>query len=364
MTSKERLTRLFAGKDIDRIPIWLLFPYFRSPSYANIREIPEYAQILPFIMKNTDTIERHHFSTGFCFSGHPEIAWAEESAQTQSGCVSRSVIRYRDLALSREVKRGAKMEIIAFVKEPEDIMRALEFPYSPVEIDYSTFKKNEIEMGENGMMGVDLPDPLSQLHSICDETDFVLFAYEEKKTVKIFLDEMLRRCLVFVKRLLEDDIGQIFWISGAEFATPPMLPPDLFDELAGNHLKKICDLIQRHGKYAMLHCHGKIRLLLPQLRSIGFDALHPVEPPPMGDCALAQAREVLGDVVLTGNLQYGDLWDKSNEETAEFVKRAILEGGKNGRFILSISGGPSSAQLTGRMAENYICIIETAKKLS
>jgi len=362
MTSKERLTRLFAGKDIDRIPIWLLFPYFKSPVYANIFEIPEYTAILPYILQNTDTIERHFFNTGFCFSAHPDVITERESIQTPDGFINRSIIRWKDLALTASYTKDKITETENYVKEPEDILHLLEFPYMPVQLDYSLFRNNEIQMGENGMMGVNLPDPLSMLHDICSETDFVLLAYTERETVKVFLDDMLRRCLIFVKRLLDDGIGEIFWISGAEFATPPMLPPDLFPELAGSHLKVICDLIHSYGKSVMLHCHGKIRLILPYLREIGFDAIHPIEPPPMGDCTLTQARAALGNTVLTGNLQYGDLWDKSNEETAELVTRAISEGSESGKFILSISGGPSAPKLTERMAENYVCIIETAKK--
>ena len=362
MTSKERLTRLFAGKDIDRIPIWLLFPYFKSPAYANIFEIPEYTAILPYIMENTDTIERHFFNTGFCFSAHSDVITERENIKTADGFINRSVIRYKDLALSASFTKGKITETENYIKEPEDILRVLEFPYAPVQLDYSLFKKNEIEMGENGMMGVNLPDPLSALHDICSETDFALFAYTEREIVKVFLDEMLRRCLIFLKKLLDDGISEIFWISGAEFAAPPMLPPYLFTELAGRQLKEICDLIHSYRKSVMLHCHGKIRLLLPYLREIGFDAIHPIEPPPMGDCTLTQAREAFGNTVLTGNLQYGDLWDKSNEETEALVRRAIIGGSESGRFILSISGGPSAEKITERMAENYVCIIETAKK--
>ena len=36
LTSRDRLTRLFDGKEIDRVPIWLLAPYHRQGCYADI----------------------------------------------------------------------------------------------------------------------------------------------------------------------------------------------------------------------------------------------------------------------------------------------------------------------------------------
>jgi len=73
LTSRERLTRLFSGQDIDRVPIWLLAPYHRLSCYADIYNIPCYKPITEYIEKYCDTLDRRGFDNGFCYNKHPDI---------------------------------------------------------------------------------------------------------------------------------------------------------------------------------------------------------------------------------------------------------------------------------------------------
>jgi uroporphyrinogen-III decarboxylase len=110
----------------------------------------------------------------------------------------------------------------------------------------------------------------------------------------------------------------------------------------------------------MLHCHGKIGNVLSGLKNIGFDSIHPIEAPPMGDCTLAKAREVFGkDTILVGNIQYGDLWEKTEEEMEYLVQTALKEGAETGRFILATTGGPSAPEINDNVVKNYRRIIKT-----
>lgn len=362
LTSHERLTRLFAGQEIDRCPVWLLFPYFRSAAYADIWKMPLYDTVLPEIYARTDTIERYdRFDMGFCGSHHPDIKqWSE--TRLQNGEIKRmTTVSCGEITLTKSIVTGEKTILEPFVKEPDDLLKILQMPYESAQQDYTEFRQQEKELGEHGLMGINLIDPLSYLHSVCSETGFIMIAYEEPEIVDAFLEEMTARCLNQVNDFLDHDIGQVFWISGAEFATPPMLPPSCFDRMVVRHTKKICEAIHSRGKYTLIHCHGKIGRIISGLRDIGMDALHPIEPPPMGDCTLKQARAVLGDTILIGNLQYGDLFTASKEETAERVQCAIKEG-SSGRFILSISGGPSASYITQKVIDNYLTILEITNK--
>ena len=65
----------------------------------------------------------------------------------------------------------------------------------------------------------------------------------------------------------------------------------------------------------MIHCHGKLGEVLNSLAAIGADSHHPIEGPPMGNCTLTQAWEVLGkEAIIAGNIQLGDLWSKTEDE--------------------------------------------------
>ena len=113
---------------------------------------------------------------------------------------------------------------------------------------------------------------------------------------------------------------------------------------------------------SMLHCHGSIKKVLSGLNQMRFDSIHPVEAPPMGDCELEEARAVFGrDTIIAGNIQYGDLWSKTEEEMEQSVKSAI-EKGRNGRFILATTGGPSAKTINDTVVRNYTRIIDTAMR--
>lgn len=99
MTSRERLTRLFNSEDIDHVPIWPLFPYCPSGSYANIWEIPSYQPVLQTVCEYTDTIERRHLNTGFCFNTHPDIEHEQSNFVEDDNAVSQRTVRYKGTKL-------------------------------------------------------------------------------------------------------------------------------------------------------------------------------------------------------------------------------------------------------------------------
>jgi len=196
----------------------------------------------------------------------------------------------------------------------------------------------------------------------CDEAEFCVLAYTEEEKVTEFLDEIQKRCLDRCRYMLENDIGEIFMISGAEFVTPPMMPPCYFAKYVTPYTKELVDLIHSYGKKAMIHCHGRILDVLPEFKKIGMDMLHPVEAPPNGDCTFTQARAVLGDeVIFVGNIQSGDMMQKDAKEMEAFVKNTLAEN-KNGRLILSMCSSPLYPKLDERLIENHRVVIESALK--
>ena len=360
MTSRERLTRLFNGRDIDRIPVWLLFPYFISPSYADIHNLPAYRPVLEQIPL-TDTIERMDINTGFLFNAHPLINRENRRYIEGGKTIDEQIISYRDIVLKRTVKKGPSgTEVDNFVKTAEDIDKIMSLPYKPFEPDTDQFFDRRDEFGDHGLMGISYSDPITALHDICAETQFPLFLVDETAKINGFLEMMFERIYYTLEFMLKKGAGPLYWIGGPEYVVPPMISPSHFYDLAVRHDQKLFDLIRSYGMKSMLHCHGKIKKVLPGLKQMGFDSIHPVEPPLMGDCKLQEARAVLGkDTIIAGNIQYGDLWSKSEEEMEQLVKDAIDEG-REGRFILATTGGPSAKEINDTVVKNYLRIIDTA----
>lgn len=91
---------------------------------------------------------------------------------------------------------------------------------------------------------VDVPDPLLVLHETFDQTTFSIWSLLELDILKEFLDVMFERVYSYYQYLLEKGIGLLYFICGAEFATPPMVSPDRFEILAVPYLKKLVNLIK------------------------------------------------------------------------------------------------------------------------
>ncbi len=126
--------------------------------------------------------------------------------------------------------------------------------------------------------------------------------------------------------------------------------------------KPLLDLLRKYDKKSILHCHGQIKEVLPEIALMNPDGLHPVEPPPKGNCTLTEARRELGqDIVLIGNIQYTDLDEKEPQEIEHLVAEAIEQGGPE-RFILSPSCTPYEEEISSRLSNNYITMIKAGLK--
>lgn len=192
LTSRQRLLRLFQGKDIDKTPVWLLFPYFPSRYYADVFHQPLYQDFLPMLWRETDTIERYvGFDTGFCYNCHPEILRRKSTERDGTNVLEKQEIVCGDVVLSSGVLRGEKTESISFLKEIDDLDKVLAMPYQMPRPDLEDYRAHERLLGENGLMGVNVLDTLTVFHDLCTETDFCLYAFSEEERVTAFLDVFL-----------------------------------------------------------------------------------------------------------------------------------------------------------------------------
>lgn len=357
MTSRERLTRLFNGQEVDRTPIWLLAPYHHVDFYADIYDLPSYERLVPYIDRYCDTFDRRTYDTGVAYNANPEIKRTKRTEKTQKGTAEIEEIRYKDFVLQKSVYRGTDgTRVKYFAEDIEDLKRLIDIPYVPLAPDVSAYAREKEELGEQGLMMVDVGDPLGVFYHMLSAEDFSIYSLTEYETLLELSDVVYERTYHLYKYLLERDVGEVFFLVGAEFAGPPLVSPDKFSELCVKYVKGIVDLIRSYGKKSILHYHGQLYDVLDGMKQIGPDALHTIEAPPVGNCTIAQAREKLGDMILIGNVQYDDLAHQSREEIEAQVRAAVAAGGE--RFILSPTAGPYEDVISDKMVDNYIAFIE------
>jgi len=359
MTSRERLQRLFRGDEVDRIPIWLLAPYHPIPWYPDIYTRPGYARLIPYIERYCDTFDRRYYSRGFCYSASDAVTVHKEETESVDGAELRETVSCGKLKLSRSITRtstGARVD--SLVKSIEDLDIILEMPYEPLQPDLSAYYREKDELGDRGLMMLDLGDPLEVLYHTMSAEDFSIYSITEYDRIIEFTDEMYRRVYDWYRYFLEQNVGEVFFIVGAEFAGPPLVSPDKFNHMSARYVKGLVDLVRSYGKWSIVHYHGNLSRVLHGMKHIGMDGLHTIESPPMGDCTITEARRVLGEkTVLIGNIQYSDLCSLEPSAIDLQVRNAIQEG-RTGRFILSPSAGPYDPDPDDRLIDNYIAFIE------
>ena len=86
----------------------------------------------------------------------------------------------------------------------------------------------------------------------------------------------------------------------------------------------------------------------------------PLEPPPMGDVYLADAKKRIGGTVtLVGNIQTHDLMTAPTEHVKEIVKKCIETGKPQGRFALSPSAEPIvTPEITDLHRDNLLAYLQ------
>jgi uroporphyrinogen decarboxylase len=114
--------------------------------------------------------------------------------------------------------------------------------------------------------------------------------------------------------------------------------PDLARRFSLPSIKAMTRLAKEAGIPSMLHSCGKERALVEMCaEETELDCINPVEPPPQGDCDLAELKQTFGDrMAFMGNLHTTDVMLRG---TVEHVRRAAMkaidDAGANGGFILS-----------------------------
>jgi hypothetical protein len=125
------------------------------------------------------------------------------------------------------------------------------------------------------------------------------------------------------------------------------------------------DTIQRHGGYARIHSHGRLKNILPHISSMSPAGLDPVEPPPQGDMELIDVRRQYGGrMVLFGNVEAAWLETLSPAAFEARIAQTLQEGttGPGRGFVLMPSACPYGRTITPSVIANYETMIRMVKQ--
>ncbi|MBN2216529.1 MAG: hypothetical protein JW719_04050 [Pirellulales bacterium] len=393
MNRRERLMATLRGESVDRVPVcfYEINGFDEDPDNSdpmNVFNDPSWRPVLDLAREKTDRIVmrsvpfRNESSDGmsteevwaaldvvpdFLPGRRSEETWQNEKGSKFTRITLQSAGRKLQCVTRRDPDTNTIWTVEPLLKNIEDLEVLLGFPRSEPGLvpDVSAVLDAERRLGETGIVMIDTYDPLCVPLLLFDMQEFVLSATLHPD----LLHALLALCFEVIHARIEAVClalpGRLWRIYGPEAATPPLLPPNRFSELVVQYDKPLIETIQRHGGYARIHAHGRIKAVLEQIAATGCDGLDPIEPPPQGDVELIDVRAKYGrQMVLFGNLEAADLENLSPEAFREKVAVALAQGtaGEGRGFVLMPSGAPYGRNISAQSIRNYETMIEMVEK--
>jgi len=275
---------------------------------------------------------------------------------------TRTTLSVSDRTLTELTRRDVDTDTIwkleHFIKSTDDLKAYLQIPDEAMkfELDCSNIPSLEEQLGEAGIVMIDMGDPLCGAADLFSMEDYCVVAMTESELFHQLLNKFARQIYPNVERISEQLPGRLWRFYGSEYASEPYLPPRLYEEYFVRYTGPMVKMVKKRGGYARIHSHGRLRNILPHLKAVGIDALDPIEPPPHGDVELREVRQQYGrDMVLFGNIEVTDIENLSPQQFEKMVVRALREGtaGDGRGFVLLPSASPYGRTITAQTMANY-----------
>lgn len=369
MTSEERLlTALRRGKP-DRVPVSVWLNPWGSRWATGIGEEVDpdaagYRSVLEAARECADAEYDWSFPTGLfhtAWDAAPDSGRAG-SERIGGGRLHHTVRTPRGMIDSVVQDRPGGGTAKHWIENVEDARRLLSIPYEPVQPDLAGFLAARNSSAGRYLSKVTLADPAGSL-GLIDPATCALWTIEERPLLREILETAFTRIADELAWLLEGGAGPLFYFNGPEYALPPLMSPDDFEEFVVAYDTRLVDRVHRGGGITQIHSHGRVGRFLESFARTGTDSLNVLEPPPLGDVILADAKRRVGrHMCLVGNIQYQELVAATEAEVDTLVREAIRQGAPGGGFILALCAAPFEVPLPPRAARNLIRYLRAGRE--
>jgi uroporphyrinogen decarboxylase len=349
LTSRERMARMYAHKDADRVPI------MDSPWGATIERwhregMPEGASYVDYFgIDHTPQISVDN-------SPRYETKTLEETDEyvIYTSSFGVTMKQWKHAASTPEFLKFTIVDPDSWVKAKERITPDKDrVNWKQLERNYPRWKKQDLWIYAGLWFGFDAT------HSWIVGTERILVALLEHPE---WCMDMFSHFLEVNLALLDMvwDAGYKFdgisWPDDMGYKGHQFFSKDMYREMMKPYHKRAIEWAHAKGIKAHLHSCGYVAPLIPELLDIGLDALNPLEVK-AGMDPIALKKEYGDKLVLHGGIN-AVLWDKPDEIKAE-IEKVLPEVKKNGGYIFSSDHSiPSSVSLN-----DFKGIVEVAKRV-
>jgi hypothetical protein len=344
-----------------------------DPDPYNVQNHPSWKPLVELAESETDIIRGVGAVTAL-----PQMRGGEKLFETKiwengRSRFTRRILRFEGCTLTETCRRDRDTDttwkIEHLLKGIDDLKTYLRIPDDLLfcDLDCSNLEQVEEDLGNAGIVMVDTGDPLCGAADLFSMEEYLVIASTETVLFHKLLEKFAIHIHSYTERVAREYPGRLWRIYGPEYASEPYLPPAMFEEYVCRYTGPMIDEIQRHGGFARLHSHGRLKNILPYILSMGPDGLDPIEPPPQGDMNLVDLRTRYGrQMVLFGNLEASDLENLESDRFRMKVRQALSEGteGEGRGFVLMPSASPYGRVITKRTHRNYEIMVEEANAWS
>lgn len=359
--------RTLEGLPVDRPPVCFyelngIGEDPHDPGPFNVFNDPSWLPLLELTRDRTDRIVLRDVRFHNAPPDPVEPLRTFEDREEDGSRFERTTIQAGDRALTTVNRRDREVYTVwtleHLLKDVDDFKAWLELPRQDFGGEPDTYDVflTEDQLGDSGIVCIDTSNPLCHVAPLFEMSTYMIIAMMENALMHQALEKVEALLLPRVEAVAAALPGRLWRIYGPEYASPPYLPPNLFEEYVTRYVTPMVNAIQRHGGYARVHSHGKLRGILDHIAATGCLGPDPIEPPPQGDVSLAYVRERYGNqMVLFGNLEVSGIENMPAPQFAEKVTTALREGaaGEGRGLVVMPSSAPYGRTITPLTLRNY-----------
>ncbi|NPV54451.1 MAG: hypothetical protein HPY71_13200 [Firmicutes bacterium] len=367
LSPRERLLRLFDGKDVDRLPASpfihtnFVKEFFKDPDVDLIEGTVEVYKHFGF-----DVIHRNCTpSFGESMNSGPD--W--QVRVSESECEKEQVVittietpegELRQVLQRRKVSPYETIEAIteAFIKTREDFELFLKYQPPVPKLDTKNVTLAKKVTGEYGIVAPWVSGAFGFVVYYRKLEDLLMDAMLESSFYHEMLEYFTARCRDLALQVATSGADIVAY--NANIANGKVVSPGFFRQHVFKYEKAVIEAIQSEGIPVLYHNCGPARVLLDIYPGLGMRAYESLSPPPVGDTVLEEALKRLGgEMILSGNIdQVYFLRQASPHEIEKEVKRVMDSVRYRGKFILATTDYLHE----GTPYENIFALAEAGKR--
>lgn len=225
---------------------------------------------------------------------------------------------------------------------------------------YSSLLAREI-LGQDYHLGGWTPDGFSKAIQWFPQLEDALIATRmDSQRFQALVEHFDRESIAYARAQIRLGALESMHIS-SPYAGASFLSRETYETLVLPSVRALAAAVREEGAFSYLHTCGFLADRLELAVSSGVDGLECLDPPPLGNVELAQAKKQVGNqVFLKGNIDSVNVLLLGSEEKVEAVIRHCLDAGMpGGGYILSTACSvapavpPERVQKLAQMAETY-----------